>query len=546
LGRGGRDIGRTLVEVETKTFQAVLGAMGSIGGSWEYSAYYTYGRSVNTEARPENRITSRFNAALNAVDDPSTQGVVDPVCAINIDANPANDDPGCRPINLFGENRFSAESAAYVLGRSLTQSMMNQHVLQGTIRGTPFFTWAGPVSIATGVEYRRLDLDVTSDATSAIRGYSNGGVVPYSGEVSVKEAFTEVQIPLAHDQSWAKRLSVNLAGRITDYSTSGQVETSKVGIDYTINDALRFRATRSRDIRAPSLSELFAKGGTTQLTVTDGMLGSYLVTAANAGNPLLTPENANTFTAGVVFTPGFLPRFRASIDYYDIDLGDAIISLTPATIVDRCLSRASPQLCQFIVRDANSTPSPNMIVQVNNFPANLQSVKTSGIDFEAQYSFPLNNGGEVRLQGLATYIINSSINDGVKTLRLDGSVEQPSVAAIGGSPKWRFNFNSTYKADWGRLSATARYIGPAKISRSYTPLDMSESNNSVSGRFYADISTEIYLINSGDDRRVSIFGVINNVLNNFPPITGTGGFGTSRAIYDTIGRTYSVGVRFKM
>ena len=96
-----------------------------------------------------------------------------------------------------------------------------------------------------------------------------GNTLPFSGEEVVKEAFGEVLAPIFADSSLGKRLELDIAGRITNYKTSGQVETWKVGINYELNDAIRFRATRSRDIRAPNLQELFAAGQTLVFTVID-------------------------------------------------------------------------------------------------------------------------------------------------------------------------------------------------------------------------------------------------------------------------------------
>ncbi|WP_289445687.1 TonB-dependent receptor domain-containing protein, partial [Klebsiella pneumoniae] len=54
------------------------------------------------------------------------------------------------------------------------------------------------------------------------------------------------------------------------------------------------------------------------------------------GNTELKPEIANTWTAGLVVEPRWIPRFRASIDFWHINIDGAIASYTPQVITDRC------------------------------------------------------------------------------------------------------------------------------------------------------------------------------------------------------------------
>src|SRR5690606_14554753 len=81
-----------------------------------------------------------------------------------------------------------------------------------------------------------------------------------NGHYTVTEGYLETLIPIANDVSWARMMDFNAAVRFTDYSISGNVTTWKAGITYSPTNDLRFRITRSRDIRAPNLGELFAAG----------------------------------------------------------------------------------------------------------------------------------------------------------------------------------------------------------------------------------------------------------------------------------------------
>ncbi len=528
MGRSVVDWSRIERHVDTRSLQAVGGFKGSFGEGWSWDAYYSYGRTRYRFTQDKSTITARYDLAIDAVTDPRTGAAV---CRSTL-ANPNN---GCVPLNLIGVGNAAPQALAWVNGSQWNQNVIQQHVAAATLRGTPFSTWAGPVSFAVGAEYRHARNVTTADPIAAAQGYRGGGTVPYTGSVEVKEAFAEVLVPLARETSWAKDLSIDLAARVTDYSTSGTVETWKGGISYAINDSIRLRATRSRDIRAPSIEELFAAGSTTSLGVQDPVLGtSYSVQALNTGNPNLIPEKADTFTGGVVLSPSFIPRLNLSIDYYDIHVKDAIITLTPGSIVDRCYT-VTPEVCSLINR-VNGT-----IVSVLNGPVNLQSVKLQGIDFEAAYRIPVGSD-QITFRGLASYVISSSIDDGIAKQRLDGALQQPTVAAIGGTPHWRFNVTTGYESEDFQVNLTGRYVGGGDINSDYTPKDLNIL--SVSGRLYFDLGGQMTLWKK-DDGRVALFGNIRNLFDKDPPITGTGGYGTSRALYDTIGRIYTAGIRFQ-
>src|SRR6185437_3005018 len=137
----------------------------------------------------------------------------------------------------------------------------------------------------------------------------------------------------------ARELSINGAVRRTYYSLSGTVYTWKAGATYVPVDGLRFRATRSRDIRAPNVSELFENGGSSNTNVFDPVLGRAVqIREIEAANPNLKPEKADTLTAGAVLTPAFAKRLTASIDFYDIKIRDAIATLGSPTLAQGCFA----------------------------------------------------------------------------------------------------------------------------------------------------------------------------------------------------------------
>src|SRR5262249_41212460 len=145
---------------------------------------------------------------------------------------------------------------------------------------------------------------------------------------------------LAKDEAWAKSLDLNAAIRVTDYSTSGTVETWKAGLAYQVTDEVRLRMTRSRDIRAPTIAELFTPGLFSTGTFSDPFKGNkneQLFFNA-AGNTTLKPEIGTTWTGGGVYSPAWLDGFQASVDYYTIDISGAIPTPTPPTVLAQCFA----------------------------------------------------------------------------------------------------------------------------------------------------------------------------------------------------------------
>lgn len=534
VGKNNLDHSRVRTTFDTDTFQTAVGLSGEFAPGWKVDAYYGYGRNYTENFGRNVRVTGNYTLALDAIDDPRTPGIVDPICRSTI-ANPTN---GCVPLNLLGIVNPNDPALLYVNGVQRFISDIRQNTIAATVRGKPFSTWAGPVAFAIGAEYRDQDLAVDYDVRSQA-GAFGAPSLPYSGQVHVKELFGELMVPLLKDSPMGKRLSLDLAGRVTDYSTSGTVETWKAGLDYSLNDSIRLRATRSRDIRAPSLAELFQRSGSSNLNVTDfdpRYLGqSYLVTALTAGNPNLKPEIADTFTAGLVLTPTAVPGLRLSVDYYDIQIRDAIIQITPAATVQQCFT-VNPAACAFITRD-----TAGRITSVFSGPVNLASAMTRGVDVELQYSLPV-GADRITFQTLVNYLIKTELDDGIAKVRLDNSMAQSTVAALGGNPRWKANVNASYVAEDFRLSGTARYVGGGYIDRTMTAKDLDKLT--VKGRVYFDISGEVTLFKpKGEGSKVALFAAVQNLLDTDPPITGAGGYGTTRGLFDTIGRQFIGGVR---
>ncbi|MBS0422759.1 MAG: TonB-dependent receptor [Proteobacteria bacterium] len=530
FGRSLEDYGVGGIMQRARTWQGVAGARGKLIGSWTFDASFSYGSTRNLTLFTGDIIRANRLLALDAVVDPTTGGTV---CRSTL-TDPTN---GCVPLNLFGVGSASQQAINYISGTSVRDWEQQQQVGDLTVRGSPFDLWAGPVSLAFGGEWRKLDVDVRSDPLSAdpvVTRYRVGNTKPYSATEKVKEGFGEVVVPLAKDYNWAKSVELDIAGRVTDYETSGTVETWKAGLNYAPNDSFRLRATRSRDIRAPNINELFARGQTLFFTVTDTQINqTYSVSTVTGGNPGLQPEKADTFTGGLVFTPTFAPRLSASLDYYRIKVNGAIASLTAQAIVDRC-NGGDAASCDLTPRGADGRISTILLA-----PVNFQQIVTDGLDLEMAYRQPAFDGA-IDLHLLANYLRKLDlIGQNGSLTRFAGNTDQPVLDGPGGTPHWKAQAVAEYSNSVYKFSVTGRYVGGGVITRDDTTLDY----NQVSGRFYVDLAGQYRVLETGRGE-LAVFAAIENLFDVDPPFTGYE-FQTARQLYDVIGRQYTAGVRFR-
>lgn len=545
LGRQGDDFGLPIATGTNQTWRVAIGAKGEIGGGWHWDGYYQYGNNTYDQQITNNRNNANFALALNAVNGPTG-----PVCRVNADANPANDVPSCRPVNLFGQYQWTDAARDFIFGTSTAHAEIQQHVAAINVQRDLFSIGsASPVAVATGFEYRRDSIIGTADDVSLAAGWYTGNYSPVNGKIEVKEGYVELVAPLLENQPFANSLELNGAVRLTDYSTSGSVTTWKVGAIWEPIDAIRIRATRSRDIRAPNLTELFG-AQTTQFTrVFDPVTSAeYLPIAIGGSNPDLQPEIADTWTAGIVITPyDLIPNLRISADWYDVNVRDAIGALGAQTIVDRCAAGVA-SLCDLITRNATS-----QITEIRNFQINVNRLITRGVDFELAYALPLGGADDrIDFRLLATYVKDLITDDGITAIDRAGQTGVQTQAQPG-VPDILLNGLVSLKTGPFQVSAEGRYIPKGKYDATligpedagYSPsLANSISTNRVDDRFYLNLVAN-WTYELGAERELTLFAGINNVTDVDPPIAPSNGIGTNAIFFDTVGRSYRAGVRVK-
>jgi outer membrane receptor protein involved in Fe transport len=469
----------------------------------------------------------------------------------------------------------------WLFANSISDVTNKMDVFSASINGSPLDLPAGPVSVSLNAEYRNNSLVRSSNSDPAVPintfggavrgavfntrfGITNTGLI--DGSNNVKEGGIEVLAPITSPQSAIGELAVSAAGRWTDYSNSGTVYTWKGGATWAPVDELRFRATRSRDIRAPNLFELFA--GRTAGPANTAFQAPFNTTSGNllvegGGNASLKPEVANTLTFGAVIEP--TSNLSVSADFYDINLSDAIQSVPFQTIVGQCGSSGfSSPVCSNITLRGGGKPTPALmgtsptITNVFSGPVNLASIRTRGIDIDASYTVPL-GAGQLNLQANANVLLSfkSKSSAAAPIVSQAGYIDTADSILLQDSiqPKLRSNISARYVADSGlNLFLQARYIG--KLNQGEVPgLTAGQqtfvyAQKTIGSVVYVDANISQTIKTGLLGSEMEIFANVNNLFNKRPPIfanpTQPGNtYPTYARLYDVMGRYITVGAKMK-
>jgi len=565
MGSFNRDLGIAGNDNDRYTHRYVVGFNGdfdAFGKNWTWNAYYQKGNSRTSARVTETLRNDRFALAADSVRGPGGEIV----CRSTL-TNPTN---GCVPYNLFGEGVNSRAAIDYLSsgrdsGKTTGFPHMNEHFYQNVVsfdvQGSPASTWAGPVSVAFGAERRTERGAGRADDQAGL--WLIGNYVPVVGKYSVTEGFVETVVPLAREQVWAETLDLNAAVRATSYSTSGFVATWKVGATWDIIPDFRVRVTRSRDIRAPNLAELFNAGSAAGTTTLIDRFRNVPVNNIGAitGNLDLEPEKADTTGIGIVVQPRFLEGFTASVDYYNINIKGEIGTIGGQTAIDYCFL-GFKQFCAAMTPDLSLlTATPSQIV-VKTQPFNFASRLARGYDLEASYGFGLDRFVESWTGGVAFRFMATRFLKNVQ----DNNVQRPWNSVGGGViPRWRYNITASYSNDTVNLAMTARGISKHSLDASRVecapgtcpPSDLNFQtidNNSLPQTWWFDGSFT-YTFKSEEDSTRSTQAYLNvqNMFNKDPPFYNRGPTGIAHSqpnaepiLYDQLGRVFRAGIRFKM
>jgi outer membrane receptor protein involved in Fe transport len=443
------------------------------------------------------------------------------------------------------------------MGTTLFDETTSQDVADTKLTGNLFTLPAGPLAVAAGAQWRSLKSTTTTDALSIANGYRLANNQPFSGDYTIMEEFVETQIPVLKDLPVAKKVTASLAGRHTNYSTSGDANTWKAGVVWQLDSDLRLRASRSRDIRAPNINELFSAGRQTNGNISDNFPGGtgltfQAVPNLNVGNLNLKPEVAHSSVVGFVYQPSWLQGASFAVDFYSTKISDAIFVAGGQDAVRECdLNPASP-LCSFVTRGATSA-SPRAVIRTQTSSVNLNSEFSRGVDFEASYRVPLNSWfpatqpGTLTVRTVAGYIDEySRVSPLAPTINFAGNGLANAASGASAMPRIRgtFSLNHSRKALSSFLQM--RYIGRMTWDKTRI-LGVTTDYNDVPSTAYFDGQVAYRLPTMRQRWQTEIYLNIANILDREPTYAPRSGgatpIPTDPGLFDQVGRMFRVGVR---
>ncbi len=568
------DRGPVINRNERDFVRAMLELSGALGTNWKWSAYYSYS---NTDwlNRTENDI-SRSRIQQGLLVDPLTGGCFDP--------------SGCVPVNPFGADNLSAAASTFIgLDVSGHDETANEQIVNLSMTGSLLEAWAGPLDVAIGAEYREVDISF-EPTESLLTGDSvfYGRSFPLRDKTSVAEAYIEGRLPFAVGAAWAEYLGIEFGGRVSDYDTIGDdVYSWKLGAEWETVPGIRLRAMFQRAIRAPGSEsfqeDLFAGvafgfgpffdqcsasqdpvgNGLEELCVAQGIppdqIGvfeaSFFPTAIEyTANPDLGAEEADTITAGIVWQVDSPVPTSISLDYFDIEIDDAITLVQPGDALDLCFASRDPEdrFCETFSRE----PGGNIELAQGRW-FNASTAKSEGIDLAVQMNWDaprlatIGPDAMIALSLVATHYFEVGTQPTPLlpvydcTGRFGGFCDD--FVFLGAMPEFRSNARFTYES--GPVSASLRWLYVDSLLNSYNETREATGQQpgilaipSLPSKSYFDLTLDAEL----GDRWYLTLGIVN-LLDESPPLVADGDVqkaNTDPTTYDTLGRRYFLRARF--
>ena len=554
---------------ENSTWRAIFGLRGDINDDFAFDIFGQFAATEGTRISQNDLNFNRVQQALYIVDD----GSGNPVCR--------DSSGGCVPWNIFtrnadGSTGVTDEAAAFIAGVGIVTGDTEQTVFGGTIEGDlTNFGIKSPMAEAgmtglVGFEYREDYLGRLSDDISKISGGrgltgTGGATLPIAGEIEVEEVFMELSMPLITGQPMVQELGLTAGYRYSDYTTNGNgvsntfdADTYFAGLSWAPNDEVRFRANQSVAIRAPNVFDLYVgiNTGLIELSPVNGdgdqcsgpnpvatqaqcantglsaaQYGTVDPSAAGqfnlitGGNPNLVAERGETTTFGVVITPSMIENLSIAIDYFDIEVTDAIGTVPAQTSYDRCLTTGDPAFCANIQRDTagtlhllNEAPGGGL-AGISTQNVNVATDATEGVDVNITYSLDMSDMGSINFDYAATFL------DTNYTIAIPGDDKVECTGAYAGpcglpAPEYNHRFLATWVTPYDlTVSATWRHIGETDLYGLTDPQGYLE--DSMEERNYLDLAATYDYSENVQVR----FGA-NNLLGEDAPVTTSSGTGT--------------------
>ncbi|GAA0304220.1 TonB-dependent receptor [Sphingomonas oligophenolica] len=555
--------------------QYLAGLKGDIAPGWTFDAFASYDESVHNQTLHNAILKSKVQTLLNAPDGGAS------ICA-----------GGFNPFGDTNARGLSQACVSYITKDAFSPEKLTQTQVQGQINGKLFDLGASPAQIAFVADYRRNTYSFVPDSDLAAQGIE--AVIassPAHGNISVKEAAAQVDIPLFADKPFFHELGVGAAVRVSDYSSSGTVTSYEGDARWRPIESLLFRGSYQRAVRAPNIGELFTPSSGTQLvigtppgslgdpcdvrsTARTGANGSQVATLCVAqgipaaaissytfpttatgqtisGNRNLTPERADTFNVGIVFNAprngGVLGDFSFSVDYYKINIKNVISTVPGLTVLSKCFNldgsnptySSSNLYCGLIQRDASG-----QLTTVATPYLNLGALKTDGVEFQFHWGVRagfLGQSGKLYIDSAIGYLHNYSVQLLPGSAFLNYTGVSNGGAGTGAvppraTPRWKALTTFGYRSDTVGMGLRWRYQNAMRdVSSVLTP-----ATASVGVPAYAlwDLFGSVKV-----NKKFEFRAGVNNLFDKGLPFVASSQNGTDTALYDPIGRSFYFGVK---
>ena len=534
IGKRNVEGGPRASVMTNSSFRVVLGVEGTVQ-DWDYDVNY----QKNYVDSSVTYINDFFKPRISAALDDATYDV-------------------------FQYQGVTPESAGKLTGVAMLRADVTTEIFAAEAsRDTGFSlpTTDSNIVIAVGLERRDLSYDRDSDTVfeeGMLLG-QGGATKSIAGSYSVTDVFFEAAVPVLEN------LDAEIGFRASDYSTSGNHNTYKFGVSYAPTDMVTIRTGYNRSVRSPSIATMFAPqnqglwagsdpcsgdapdytAAQCELTgVTAGQYGSIVASPASqynalyGGNTELDPEVADSLTFGVVVNP--MDDLTVAVDWWSIELEDAIGSIGAATIIKQCAENGTQSLCDLINRGNAGTLWLGESGYIQSTTSNLGEVNFSGIDLSAAYSMDL-SGGElsVKMAGSKSLEKETLAIPGDESTRQDCSGITNDDTCTYPYMDWRHTLSANYSKDDWTVGAAWRYFGKSDYEGSNDVLASAGALDAVS---YLDVNGSYTL-----SENITFSGGARNLLDKEPPMVG-GGLNATNANtygnYDVLGRYVYADVTF--
>ncbi len=526
---------------ETDTYQVTAGARGKFGSDWTWEAAANYGRNTGTDGF--TNIANKQNVAntLNTAVCSPAAGAAIP-CA-----------------DYLGPGDISPDVLKYIMATTIDTGGNETLNVSFDTTGSLFQLPAGALQMAAGATYRK-DEGFRNPDNLIVLGIANSNQQsPIKGAVEAVEAYAEFSAPLLKDLPMVEALRFDGAIRYSSYERFGSDVNYKAALDWSVAYGLRARATWGTAFRVPNVAELFSGVTQAQLTTTDpcsrfatstnavlvanctaaGVPANYIqpntsILTTTGGNENLQPEEAETLTLGLVWEPPIAPGLALTLDYFKIDIDNAIRSIAGSTKLSVCYN--TPGLTHPFCSPDNFTRNTltGEVSYLSSQQVNVGSESVEGIDAAGRYGFDFM---ERRI----------SLDAGVTYLKKYTIIPYPGGAPIiyrgfvgggnGGFPKWRGLATATVEdLNWS-ASYTIQWIGEATDFNA-TPTMLGYKTPDV---FYHNAQFAYRLM---DDATVAV-GIDNIFDEKAPYLPSYTDGNTDTMTYDLVGRRGYVRLTYK-